>query len=418
MPTTPIAGERDLWRIWEERRLPAEIRTREGRRLRVLFPGLANTGPGPDFMGALFALDDGEPMRGDVELHLKASSWDAHRHHQDPRYIQVRLHVVLLDDGGPARTLDDASVPVVALGPLLEAPPAPDQPATAGPCMRSDAPRPAQARVQAVVKAAGAARFAVRAARWEGEWHGRSAEDCVLRALIHTVGLGRNADACTALADALDAATLESLLAGAREQAPRVATAILLGMAGLLEQARADDTLRQTWALHRDYWSARPLDSRRWQRFRLRPTNLPETRLRTVAAVLAQDGLCGFLERISALVEQPGVTVAALLAPLLPDGASSGRGWALESWTNVLLPLLAGRGHAHNRALLATRALEIYGTLPGGGENRILERMVAIAGLPHAPRTAIEQQGLLQIWQDSCGTQACAACPLATLAPA
>jgi hypothetical protein len=39
--------------------------------------------------------------------------------------------------------------------------------------------------------------------------------------------------------------------------------------------------------------------------------------------------------------------------------------------------------------------------------------MVGIAGLTRAPRAAIEQQGLLQIWHAHCSAQACAICPLA-----
>lgn len=413
--TRSVTNERDLWQIWEGRRLPAILHTREGYELRVLFPGIANTGPGPDFLGALIALDGGEAVRGDVELHVKASSWAGHGHHLDPRYAGVLLHVVLLDDGGPARTATDALVPVLALGPLLDAPAEAALRPPSGPCTHADAPRPAPSELRALVIAAGHERFAMRAATWEGEWTARPAEDCVLRALLRAVGLGRNGEACDALADALDGPTFESLLARAGEHAPIAATAVLLGMAGLLEKAGAEEEVRRTWAAYRDYWPSRPIDPRRWQRFRLRPANLPEARLGMLATVLAQHGLLGFLDHIAALINrQPLPGAAALIAPLMPAGGTTGRAWALEAWTNVLLPLLAGYGHAHEQPRLAARALEIYGTLPGGGENQLLERMVKITGLPATPRPAVEQQGLLQLWQRYCSIQACATCPLAT----
>ena len=143
----------------------------------------------------------------------------------------------------------------------------------------ADAPRPEVERVHAILRAAGQERFAARAQRWEGEFAARTSEDCVLEGLLRAVGLGRNAEACLALASALDGTTLEALLDGAGEQRRTVATAVLLGMAGLLEEARADDETRHAWALYRDHWPGRPLNARQWQRFRLRPANLPEARL-------------------------------------------------------------------------------------------------------------------------------------------
>src|SRR6266481_4641586 len=51
-----------------------------GRHLRVVFPGRRWGGPGPDFVGAVLAQADGTLVRGDVEVHGRASSWAGHRH--------------------------------------------------------------------------------------------------------------------------------------------------------------------------------------------------------------------------------------------------------------------------------------------------------------------------------------------------
>lgn len=409
MATHPIDGERDLWRLWAGRQLPSGLVTRDGRALRVLFPGRENAGAGPDFIGALLGFESDAALRGDVELHLKASSWTAHGHHLDPRYAGVILHVVLLDDGGPARTVADRPIPVLALGPLLGRPAA-DHPAT-GPCADARAALPGPDVVRNAVRAAGHARFEARAAQWEGELAARSAEDCMLQALLRAAGLGRNGEACAALAAALDGATLEAVLAAAGADRCQAATAALLGMAGLLEQARAGDDVRAAWERHRHDWPGRPLQAREWQRFRLRPANLPEARLRLVAALLGAHGLRGLLTAMIELVEgEPPPAPARLVALLASDGA--GRSWALEAWTNVLLPLLAGFGQARGREGLTARAVALNEGLPGGGDNRILARMVAIAGLSETPRLAIDQQGLLEIWSRHCGMQACATCPL------
>src|SRR5919206_3868284 len=74
-----------------------------GRRLWVVFPGRRWGGPGPDFRGAVLAVSDGTLVRGDIEVHRRASGWADHRHAADPAYDGVVLHVVGLAD---APTLD------------------------------------------------------------------------------------------------------------------------------------------------------------------------------------------------------------------------------------------------------------------------------------------------------------------------
>lgn len=416
----PITGEHNLWRLWERRHLPATLRTRDGRLVRVLFPGIAATQAGPDFMGALLAFDAGAAMRGDVEVHLLASSWSGHGHHLDPRYNGVILHVVLSDDGGPALTAGGTLIPVLCAGPLLEQPVRPQTLAAAGPCRQMDAPRPDPARLPALLVAAGQERFAARACRWEGEWQSLPAESCMLQALLRAAGLGRNAEACAALAAAIDGPVLESLLARHDERGRLLtATATLLGMAGLLEQAHAGDDVRDRWRATRAYWPAHPLHARQWQRFRVRPANLPETRLALIAALIARRGLVGLLEDLVLLIDRAEPQApTALIAALATPGLQSGRSWALEAWANVLLPLLAGYGGAMGRPALAERAEACYRSLPGGGENAVLGRMCAIAGLRLTPRRAIEQQGLLELWTRHCSVLACDNCPVAGAAAA
>ena len=93
----------------------------DGRRVRVVHPGKWNLLGGPDFTGARLRFDDGRETVGDVELHLRASDWDAHRHAQDPSYDRVVLHVVLFPPSADHVTRGAAgrAIPVLALLPLL-----------------------------------------------------------------------------------------------------------------------------------------------------------------------------------------------------------------------------------------------------------------------------------------------------------
>lgn len=415
MIAEPVSTERDLWRIWEGRQLPVELVTRDGESLRVLFPGVANSDAGPDFVGAHLAFRNGKHVRGDVELHLEATSWERHGHHADPRYDRVILHVVLLDDGGPARTSAGSAIPLLALGSILKTRSiAGGSPAQLAPCHDPTAPRAPIPNLNTHLEEAGLQRFEARATSWEADLSSKADENCVLQALLCCAGLGKNGGACLALARALDGRVLEAVLDAAGGQADTVASAVLLGMGGLLEPAHACQEVRDAWLAHRDYWPGIPLAARQWHRFRLRPANLPENRLRLIAAIIARHGLGGFQRRLIATIDAaPPPAMPHLLALLAGDGRGAGRDWGLEAWTNVLLPLAVALARSQANDAVAARGLTCYRRIPGGGQSALLTRMATIAGLPAPPRRAVEQQGLLRIWAEYCSQQRCTACPLA-----
>lgn len=98
-------------------------RTLDGRPVRIAHPGKWNLLGGPDFTGARlrFGGEGGREVTGDVELHLNASDWVAHRHAEDAAYDRVVLHVVLFppEAGHVTRGRDGREIPVLALLPLL-----------------------------------------------------------------------------------------------------------------------------------------------------------------------------------------------------------------------------------------------------------------------------------------------------------
>lgn len=73
------------------------LTTFAGDSIEVIHPGTPNGGGGPDFLNAKIWIGD-TLWAGDVELHLKASSWYHHQHHLDKQYDSVVLHVVWEND--------------------------------------------------------------------------------------------------------------------------------------------------------------------------------------------------------------------------------------------------------------------------------------------------------------------------------
>ena len=101
----------------------AQSSGKAGGGCRVIFPGRRGRGPGPDFRGAVIAGPSAIPVRGDVELHVRASDFRGHGHHRDPAYQNIVLHVVFHDDepaaSGATPLPGGGAAPVVALAPWV-----------------------------------------------------------------------------------------------------------------------------------------------------------------------------------------------------------------------------------------------------------------------------------------------------------
>lgn len=80
--------------IWRFQKFDlTQLQSTSGLPIHVESPGTLNHHSGPDFLNARVRIGD-LLWNGPVEIHLKSSSWYHHRHHQDPAYDQVILHVV------------------------------------------------------------------------------------------------------------------------------------------------------------------------------------------------------------------------------------------------------------------------------------------------------------------------------------
>lgn len=118
----PQIPESILRRIWQEQRFSqSHLATADGRAVTILAPGTPNNDAGPDFLDARIRVGT-TTYRGDVELHVSAQEWLAHKHDRDPHYNRVILHVVLSAGplSPPARTHSKRIVPLLVLHPFLD----------------------------------------------------------------------------------------------------------------------------------------------------------------------------------------------------------------------------------------------------------------------------------------------------------
>ena len=117
-------SEKLLQKIWLRGDFNRSLaRLAGGVQVRIVHPGKWNLLGGPDFAGARLRFGDAvaKETHGDVEVHLRASDWEAHGHASDPAYDRVVLHVVLFppEPGHVTRGAGGREIPVLSLLPLL-----------------------------------------------------------------------------------------------------------------------------------------------------------------------------------------------------------------------------------------------------------------------------------------------------------
>lgn len=306
--------------LWRSQSFDRGVLPRSGGgTVQLVFRGRPNPHDGPDFVDAIVALENGELLSGDVELHVRSGDWRAHGHQRDPRYNSVILHVVWQDDGSPILRQDGEPLPTAVLGGLPQSerwaagavsfmsPPRLD------PCRKRYAALGPDALGQTLDRA-GEERFLSKAAALEGELNCRAPQEVLYSGLMEALGYSRNRAPFRQLSLNLPLAVLCGYAAGKQE--PRmIMTALLLGSAGLLPQAKDkpptadagnmpatrdaavgqdyEDTVQQIWR-----WSGlEPLLSPSdWQRARVRPENLPVRRLAGMAGLLARTMETGLME--------------------------------------------------------------------------------------------------------------------------
>jgi hypothetical protein len=99
-----------IWQFQYFNRTSLETSTAET--LQIIHPGQANTNQGPDFLNARIRIGD-TFLAGSIELHIKTSDWDKHRHQFDKNYSNVILHVVYQHD------INSSGLPVLELAPRV-----------------------------------------------------------------------------------------------------------------------------------------------------------------------------------------------------------------------------------------------------------------------------------------------------------
>ncbi|MCB0502119.1 MAG: DUF2851 family protein [Bacteroidetes bacterium] len=104
--------------VWQHRRFDQyELLTQCGEKISIIHPGFNNHHDGPDFLNAKIRIGS-TIWNGHVEIHVDGIDWYRHRHHYDPNYANVILHVVYRN-GQLTNNIGGHEIPTLELGGLI-----------------------------------------------------------------------------------------------------------------------------------------------------------------------------------------------------------------------------------------------------------------------------------------------------------
>ncbi len=404
--------------VWQHRLWCSEdMVTNDGRRIRVLDPGLLNTDAGPDFFNAKVEIA-GRLWVGNVEIHVRASDWHRHGHDRDRAYDSVILHVVDLDDAPVARSNGERIAQVVLqvsprfgeryaslVNAPVQLPCAPQLPAL---------PRLAITEWLSVL-AFERLHHKVDHLQELGDLYSGSWEEVCYVLLARTLGFGLNSDAMERLARRTPLRLLhkhsDSLLQ---------LEALLFGQAGLLPAESSDPyavQLRREYAFLANKFSLTPLGSETWKLFRIRPQSFPYRRIALLAHFV--HGGFNLMQRI---IEAEGEQQLRELFQVElsgywqrhytfgPEVPSAGRALSASSidivLINMVAPLYRARGELTGDFRLADRAVELLELLRPE-RNSIVDTFAA-AGIK--ADCAFASQALIELRRNYCDTRKCLYC--------
>lgn len=438
-------------KIWRDRLTGrTDLVTEDDEPVRIVYPGRLNDDRGADYRDAVIATSRGL-VRGDIELHVKSSSWWTHRHHQDPAYNRVILHVAFWHDVEKAVILQNGQkVPTLALHRFIEdrsggsIDPVYPSAVYPMPC-RNTVRRRDTSFMCGILETAGEERFLSRVADFQTELSRAEASQSLYQGIMGALGYSKNKHQMVELAGRMPLRRLEAAVSGEVQDAECLVRyqSLLMGMAGLLPSQRdrpyqaysqADewvDRLESVWAGCRE---TAPMSEDAWHFFKVRPGNSPTRRIAAMSYLLLRNraegmlaGLIGGLGETAIETDCREVERALVVAAHgywggyldfgLPGGkglpALLGRGRSADIVVNVLLPFAAAWGRANSRPELAEKALEIYRGYPVLSENTLERHMKNQLGINrYLVNSARRQQGLLHYYKTLCSQGKCRDCPI------
>lgn len=397
----------------------SDLHTTDGHTIEILHFGEANRDAGPDFLNARIRIDD-TLWAGNVEMHLKASDWDLHRHGEDRSYDNVILHVVLEEDQDIARASGE-KIPCLELKRRI-----PNRVSRIYkslldneywiPCQHQFFQVPAGVKqmwldrllVERLEKKTTemVRRLELNKYDWELTFY---------QLLARNFGMRVNGDAFEQLARSLPLQTLWQY----KNRLFRL-EALLFGQSGMLDVDFTDDypkKLQEEYRFLKHKHQLKPMAGHQWKFLRMRPANFPTIRIAQFAMLLHQSNhLFSKMLAAQQLVEIEHMFELKISnywrdhytfdKPSRKRQKTLGKTAIHLLIINTIAPLLFLYGNWKQEERFKDRALQLLEALPPE-KNHIIEQW---KNLGLSVDSAYTSQALLQLKNSYCDRKACLQC--------
>ena len=416
--------------------------TEDGEPIKIVYPGRVNDDRGADFRDVVIATRRGL-AKGDIEVHVKSSDWRAHRHHHNPAYDRVVLHVVMRDNTKSATSLHNGrDVPTLALDKFMKSPihqwlNLPSSLNT--PCLKA-ADHLSMSIITEALDTAGEERFLAKAARFQADLTQMEASQALYQGIMGALGYSKNKLSFLELARRLPLRALESQDKIPDEEYLARQQALLLGTAGLLPSQRPNhdqNRLDDKWIDKLERLSSRQtgaMSPNAWHLFKVRPNNFPVRRLVAMSYLLLRYRKRGILTEVINLIKEVPtnkghyrlekgllVTTHGYWANHFDFGLGSrinnptllGTRRAADIIVNVILPFAFTWSQLSSQPELGNKALNLYYSYPKLAVNAVERHMSHQLGLScRLVNSTRRQQGLIHVYNTLCTQGRCNCCHL------
>ncbi len=409
--------------IWKTRRIDYNnLKTTDGKNIKIQSWGNHNHDAGPDFSHAVISID-GIIWSGNVEMHVFSSQWRKHRHHLDKAYDNVILHVVYEHDDEVYRT-SGKTIPTLELKTLI------DRKLINRylQLMQKESWIPCEKIIHTFPKE--------KAPMWLSSLliqrleskvtvlksiHESTSKDWEQTAFIllsKYMGAKVNQQPMEMMARSLDVKIIYK-----NKDNITAIEALLYGQAGLLKYAKDTDpyilTLKQHYKLFQKKYNLTPIDPVAWKLSKLRPANFPHIRLSQLAYILYTNN-----HFFSLLLTD---TDLKNLPQLLKSSASKywdthytfgkestskkknmGKSFIEMLLINVVAPLSFYYGVSIDNNDYKNRGIQLLESIKG--ENNQVIKKWSHLGLPTT--YASDTQALLQLKNEYCKNKKCLHCQI------
>ncbi len=400
--------------------LPQNLKTTSGEAVTVLHTGMHNTDAGPDFLEAKVKIGN-TIWVGNIELHLKSSDWTKHKHHTNPAYANIILHVVYEDDNMQAEKQSFETLELKNNLPkeVIEKYYLTFSLTTKIPCgIRAKEVKPIIWKLWE--ERLLAERFERRKIEWQQLWQAQKNDwrKLLYYRLAANFGFKTNRDAFLQLAQSIPLSILEK-----HNDNLLHIEAILFGQSGLLQTCKHDEytrTLEREYNFFRRKYELTPLMPTIWKFLRLRPSNFPTIRIAQLAQVIYKNKnlFAKFME----------IRKVQELIPLLQVTASPywSTHYRLGEESTETAPKNLGADAINNIAINTIAPMQyIYAQLQGN--NNLIESSSALLSTTKtennniikewkeigiASKSADTSQALIELYEQYCVPKKCLQCSI------